>query len=79
MRINLLSCWISESKMNVKKSSMMCQTKSVIDDELHPVFSVDDDILQEVNNQKYLGIVFDNNWRDQISRVHKKCLIRIPD
>ena len=75
--LQLISCFISESKMklNVKKCNVMWfKPKSVSDDESPPVFSIDDDVLKEVSNQKYLGIVFDSklNWRDQISQVCKK-------
>ena len=75
--LHLISNWITGSKMklNVKKSSIMWyKPKSVNNDELPPVFSVDNDILQEVKNQKYLGVVFDNklSWNDQLSQVCKK-------
>ena len=62
----------------VKCEEMWFKPKSVSDDESPPVFSIDDDVLKEVSNQKYLGIVFDSKLikleRSDISSMQKNVL-----
>jgi len=66
----LLSCWILESKIQLNQMSRgLSQNLAVSgDNDVLPVFSIDDNILKEVTSQ---GIVVNNklNLRDQMSNA----------
>ena len=74
--LRLLSSWINSSKMrlNVTKSSLMWFKSKHGSGVPHPPIYIDGHLLQEVEEQKYLGILFDSKlqWRSHLSYVCKK-------
>ena len=69
--LKLLLFWINSSKMklNTSKSSLMWFKPKQSSCAPHPPVFIDNHQLQEVEEQKYLGIVFDSKlqWRSQIN------------
>ena len=70
-----IQSWIASSRMrlNVKKSSIMWFTPKQASSVVLPPILVDGYQLQNVEKQKYLGILFDKNlqWGPQLSHVCK--------
>ena len=73
--LGLLLSWLNSSKMklNIAKSSLMW-FKSKRGVSAHPSVFIDGHQLQEVEKQKYLGVVFDNKlqWGPQVDYICKK-------
>ena len=73
--LGLLLSWLNSSKMklNIAKSSLMW-FKSKRGVSAHPSVFIDGHQLQEVEEQKYLGVVFDNKlqWGPQVDYMCKK-------
>ena len=74
--LELLLFWISSSKMklNTSKSSLMWFKPKQSSCAPHPPVFIDNHQLQEVVEQKYLGIMFDSKlqWRSQLNYICKK-------
>ena len=69
--LRLLLFWINSSKMklNTSKSSLMWFKPKQSSCAPHPPVFIDNHQLQEIEEQKYLGIMFDSKlqWRSQIN------------
>ena len=74
--LRLLSSWITSSKMrlNVTKSSLMWFKSKHGSGVPHPPIYIDGHLLQEVEEQKYLGILFDTKlqWRSHLNYICNK-------
>ena len=72
--LSLVYNWISASRLqlNIKKSSVMWFTPKPSKNVSHPIILVNNTQLQEVDHQKYLGIILicsDNQVNDVCKRV----------
>ena len=68
-----IQAWIASSRMklNVNKSSIMWFARKCASSVVLPTILVDDHQLKEVDEQKYLGIIFDRHlqWGPQFTSV----------
>lgn len=74
--LQLLQSWIDSSRMklNINKSGVMWfEPKQRVSSALHPPIVVDGHQLQEVEQQKYLGVLFDNKlqWSSHVNYISK--------
>ena len=78
--LGLFCFWLHSSKMklNIAKSSLMW-FRSKWGASAHPFVFIDDHQLQEVEEQKYLGVVFDKlQWGPQVNYICKKASYLYP-
>jgi len=61
-------------RLNIQKSSVMWFSPKRASVAVCPTVLIDGNLLQEVETQRYLGIIFDNKlqWKAQVNRVCRK-------